>query len=80
MDLKPMLLPNLTQNKEVFYHKIPEEWICGSRINPRVLKMLFLDRSQYSTYCWFWDHAQNPIVFDNWIDPRPWLELLILPI
>ena len=65
--LWPMLLPNLTQNKDVFYHEIPEESIWGSGINPRVHKMLFWVRSQYSegSYCGLWDHFQNPF-FRRW--------------
>ena len=67
MSLQLMLLPNLTQNKKVFYHQIPEEGIRGSGINPRVHKMLFWVRSQYSegSYCGLWDHFQNPF-FRRW--------------
>ena len=48
MGLWPMLLPNLAQIRKYSYHQIPEEGIWGSGINPRVHKMLFWDRSQYS--------------------------------
>ena len=62
MGLRPMLKPNLTQNKEV---QIPVERIWGSGIDPRVNKMLFWDRSQYSE-----GSVPQQHIVDSGINPR----------
>ena len=62
MGLRPMLWPNLTQNKEV---QIPVERIWGSGIDPRVNKMLFWDRSQYSD-----GSVPQQHIVDSGINPR----------
>ena len=79
MGLRPMLLPNLNQNKEVFFtiksqrkELVPEFIKCCSGIDPSILRDQFLIQ-----ILWTLGSLPEPHFFHAGIDPRPWLGLLI---